>query len=302
MIRKPHLQLIAGHSVRHGIRGGAGLISIFMTLITGLILAYVVIAPLEAFDQQKSHFADRYAELSPEQNQQLTEELNKSVIKTARKAIDWATDPSEAQLKNLTDDHPAIVSAFLILLMLFTPFLICLGGFNQTSSDIDSKGLRFLLIRTERPNIFFGRFIGTYLFTAVVFAILFVILMLYMAIKVHIHAPGEMVLWLLGGYLRIMIFALPYMALCAWISCSIESGFGSMIISMMIAYLIPGFIGFGSSISSSVHYGQYLTPWGYKYWLFQPMGLQFFAGILVMLGFTVLLLFVGSRHFAKRDL
>ncbi|MBA3542060.1 MAG: hypothetical protein H0T79_20760, partial [Deltaproteobacteria bacterium] len=202
----------------------------------------------------------------------------------------------------MTEDKPAMVSAILVLLVLFTPLLVCLGGFNQTSGDISTKGLRFLLIRTERPNIFIGRFIGTYLFTAAVFALLFGILALYMGVKVKVHPTSDMVLWLLQGYVRIMLFALPYMAICAWISCAIESPFGSLVISLMLTYMVPLFIRQGEKLNDNVGYLQLSNPWGYKWWLFQPMGLQFFGGIVAMLGFTAAFLWLGNRYFGKRDL
>lgn len=302
MIRQAHLQLIAGHSVKHGIRSGSGLVAIFMTLVTGLILASVVISPLEAFQAEQNRFEQQMSQLSDAQRTEIQDEINGKVKKIASKAINWAIDPSEEQLKFLSEDHPVVISAFLVLLVLFTPFLVALAGSNQTSNDIDSKGLRFLLIRTERPNIFLGRFIGTYLFTAVVFALLFAILGVYMAAKIHLHSPGEMITWLALGYLRIMLFALPYMALCAWVSCMIESAFGSLMIALMIIYFYPALIALGKGINSAVGYLQYATPWGWKWMLLAPVGGSFFLGIGVMLAFTAALLFLGNRYFAKRDL
>ena len=249
MLRKPHLHLIAGHSVRHGIRGGAGLVSLLLTLVLGLVLASVVVAPLEQ--------AERMAATRGGDTAEVTAKVNAEVITIARKAIDWAVSPSDAQLDYLTRDHPAMVSAILVLLFLVMPLLACLGAFNQTSGDIGTKGLRFLLFRTERPNIFVGRFIGTFLFGAVTFASLFAILALYMSLKVHVHAPGEMMLWLLQGYARLLVFSLPYVALCAWVSCSIDSSFGSLMVALLVAYLLPLLISIGSGINDGVHYLQY---------------------------------------------
>lgn len=316
MIRSQHLKLIASHSARHGIRGGAGLVSIFMTLVTGLMLSYCVVAPLEMMDATRSEFDrqfEKQSNLDPtmraeiaaqkaELEAQMVERVNSEVKKIARKAIDWGVDPSEEQLKFLTDDHPALISAFLVLLMLFTPFLTCLSGFNQTSSDIDSKGLRFLLIRTERSNIFLGRLIGTYLFTMVVFGILFAILGLYFGLSVKVHEPGAMIAWLAQGYLRVMIFVLPYMALCAWVSCAISSSFGSLSIGLLVVYMYPVLIYLGTKIQPVIGYAQYVTPWGYKWWLLEPIGPKFLAGVGVMFAFTALITWLGHSYFGKRDL
>lgn len=298
MLRTPHLKLIAGHSVRHGIRGGAGLIALLLTLILGLSLASVVISPLEAIDQSANEFSNR-GELSDADRAM----MKQSVVTATRKAIDWALEPSPEQLEYLTYEHPAAVSAILVLLLVVTPLLSCLGGFNQTSGDIASKGLRFLLIRTERPNIFIGRFIGTYLFSAAVYLALFAILAIYMAIKVKVHPAGEMVTWLLSGYLRILLLSLPYIAMCALVSCSIDSAFGSLTISLLIAYMIPLLLKMGSNINAKVGYLQFMTPWGWKYWLLSsPLSGRFLGGTAVMFGFTAIFVFLGYKHFSKRDL
>lgn len=300
MIRSNHLKLIAQHSVRHGIRGGAGLMSILITLVLGLILASVVIWPIDKLNQDMDQYGER---LTADQRADVTDEVHRQVVKVASKAINWTIEPKAEQLEYLTQDKPAMISAILVLLFLVTPLLVCLGAFNQTSGDIATKGLRFLLIRTERPNIFLGRFIGTFLFTALVNLLLFAILAVYMAAKVKVHPAGDQALWLFQGYLRMLVFVLPYVAVCAWVSCAIDSSFGSLIISLLMVYFVPLFIGrAAAAVSDSISYAQYITPWGYKYWLLEPLGGKFFGGVAVMLAFTAAFLFLGMRHFGKRDL
>ncbi len=270
-----------------------------MTLVMGLSISSCVLSPLEAVDQGERRFG---RELSDEDRDRVHEKLNQEVIKIGGWAIERMVDPDETQADYLTREKPVTVSAILVLLMLVTPLLACLAGFNQTAGDISTKGLRFLLIRTERPNIFIGRFIGTYIFSALTFLVTFLILAVYMAIKVKVHAPGEMVAWLFEGYLRLMLLSLPYIALCAWISCTIDSSFGSLAISLLLAYFVPMLVAVGSGINSGVKYVAYVTPWGFKYWLLEPLGPKFFGGIAAMVGFTVLLLWAGMTHFSKRDL
>jgi ABC-type transport system involved in multi-copper enzyme maturation permease subunit len=301
MLRNAHLNLIAKHSLRHGIRGGAGLVSIALTLLVGLGLANCAIGPFEAATESANKMTAR-AQIDASDRAKIKERINADVIKVAGKVMGWVTDVDDDQLKYLVDEKPAMVSAILVLLFLVTPFFSCLGGFNQTSGDIGSKGLRFLLIRTERENIFWGRFLGTYGFAAFVNLIMFAIVAIYMAIKIDVHPTGDMLLWTAQGYLRMMIFVLPYIAMCAWISSAIDSAFGSLAINLMLAYLIPMVMGIGKNINEVVGYGQYLTPWGFKYWLLEPIGPRFFLGILAMLGFTALFLFLGHKNFRKRDL
>jgi ABC-type transport system involved in multi-copper enzyme maturation permease subunit len=270
-----------------------------MTLVMGLTLSTCVLSPLETIDQAESRYGH---ELSDSDRDRIHDKMTTEVMRLGGKAIEWAINPDENQADYLIREKPVTVSAILVLLMLVTPLLSCLAGFNQTAGDISTKGLRFLLIRTERPNIFIGRFLGTYVFSALTFLITFLILAIYMAIKVKVHGPGEMVAWLMQGYLRLMLLSLPYIALCAWISCAIDSSFGSLSISLLIAYFVPLLVGMGSKINHSVEYLAYITPWGFKYWLLEPLGPKFLGGVAAMLGFTALLFWAGLRHFSKRDL
>jgi ABC-2 type transport system permease protein len=304
MIRAPHLQLIAKHSVRHGIRGGAGLVSLFLTLIIGLFLSSILISPLDAVEQQMDQVEHKTSmELTDSQRSEIVQGVNREVIKIASKAIDWVVDPSAKQLEYLTQDKPAIISAILVVLFLVTPLFACLAGFNQTSGDIGTRGLRFLLIRTERSNIFLGRFIGTYLFSALVNLALISILAAYMAAKVNVHPKGDMVLWLFQGYARMMLFSLPYIAICAWVSCAIDSPFGSLVIALLVTYMYPLLVGRGAAVNEHVAYLQYLTPWGFKYWLLDSgTSGHFWLASLAMFAFTAAFLFLGHRFFMKRDL
>jgi hypothetical protein len=262
MIRKPHLRLIASHSVRHGIRGGAGLVAVFLTLVVGLVLSGIVLDPLSTIDDQVDRTAARmHEQISDADRARIHDEITASVIKVGGKAINWAIEPSDTTLDYLTVERPVIISAILVLLMLVTPFLACLAGFNQTAGDISTKGF-----------------------------------------KVHVHPTGEMIAWLFQGYLRLMLLGLPYIALCAFVSCAIDSAFGSLCIALLVAYFVPLLVSVGSGINSAVHYLGYITPWGFKYWLLEPFGGKFLGGIAAMLAFTVLLLWAGLTHFSKRDL
>lgn len=307
MLRKAHLNLIARHSLKHGIRGGAGLVSIALTLLIGLFLAQCAISPLESVNKNVDNAADmagRKSGVQIDQGQRdaAKQAANQQIVKLASKAMEWAIDPEPDQLEYLTEDKPAMVSVVIVLIFMAAPLFACLGGFNQTSGDIGSKGLRFLLFRTERPNIFWGRFLGTLGFAAFVNLLLFGIIALYMAVKIKVHPAGDMFMWAMQGYVRMMIFTAPYIAMCAWISSAMDSAFGSLAINLLIAFFAPAIIGVASSVEKSIHYAQYITPWGYKYWLLEPIGPKFFAGLAAMAAFTALFLWLGHRNFKKRDL
>lgn len=302
--RAAHLKLVGLYYARHNIRGGTGILFTLILLIAGLGIAAAFISPLEqiykrAVEQRKAIEAQQGIKGVPAVTKkaivdQVTKDIGEPVAK-------WATDDSE-QARFLTQDKPAVVSAILMVLMFAMPFLVCVGSFNQFSGDIQSKGLRYLLLRTERANLFFGRFLGTLVFTLVMLAVLLLVVFLYLAFKANFYAPGEVALWLLQGYVALVLFSVPYIALCSWISASIDSPFVSLVICELVIVVVPAFVAIGSGIETNIQYLGYITPWPLKYQLLHPNPLHFLAATLAMIGFTGLFLWVGMRTFQSRDL
>jgi ABC-type transport system involved in multi-copper enzyme maturation permease subunit len=303
-VRGGHLKLVAFHFARHHIRGGTGIMFTLTLLTVGLIIAAAFITPLEemhksverqrVMEQQRRGIQDGRAITKKELVDEITRQIGKPVA-------EWATDDAD-QANFLVNDRPALVSAILMVLMFAMPFLVCLGSFNQLSGDIQSKGLRYLLLRTERANLFLGRFIGTLLFTMVVLAILLAVIFLYLAFKADFYPAGKVALWLLQGYVALMLFALPYIALCAWFSATIDSPFACLVICELVALVVPAFVAIGSAIEKNFKYIGYVMPWPLKYQLLHPNPLHFLGATAAMFAFTGLYIWLGMLIFQTRDL
>jgi len=292
-LRGRHVGLIAKTHVRYSVRGGAGLIFLIISMLSGLIMANVVISPVEQISKM-----DKEAGGAGDTKKVVDQVVHKVGIP----AIKRFTSGDAEQANYLVLEKPALVSAFMVILIFFLPFLVSLGAFNQTAGDIGNRGLRYQLLRTERVNIFVGRFIGTTLFTFIVLAALLMLVLLYLVIKAKFYPAGDVVAWMLRGYLAMVIYALPWIALCAWISTAIDSAFGSMVVAQIIILFWPILTWFASQANHHASFLKYLMPWGYKWWMIHPSMSMFFAGTGVMLGFTALFGFLGLRHFQKRDL
>jgi ABC-2 type transport system permease protein len=304
-IRPGHLKLIAFNYARNLIRGGTGIMFTLAVLVVGLTIAAIFITPLEALHKSVQQENRAFMEqrgikegrevTKKELVEKITEEIGRPVAR-------WATGGDVDQVNFLTRTRPALVSAILMVLLFAMPFLVCLGAFNQLSGDIQYKGLRYLLLRTERANLFLGRFLGTVLFTIVVVAILFAVLFLYLAFKANYYPVGDVALWLLQGYVAVILFSLPYIALCSWISSALDSPFGSLAICELIAIFIPAFVAIGSNVLEQFKYLGYVMPWPLKYQLLHPNALHFLGATLAILAFTALFGWLGLRNFQYRDL
>ncbi|MHC4286369.1 MAG: hypothetical protein ACYSWZ_25890, partial [Planctomycetota bacterium] len=116
-----------------------------------------------------------------------------------------------------------------MLLIFGMPFAISFLGYNQVSGDIQSHGLRYLLLRTQRRSIYFGRFLGTVIFSTAVMAIIVLTITFYLGMKTRIYPAGALTLWALHGFLALSILMVPYIAVCSLISASVDSPFLSLV-------------------------------------------------------------------------
>lgn len=294
-LRPAHVKLIGVYWVRFSVRTGGGLMTLLVVVLTGLCVAAAFIAPVEALMKESPELGH-----SEEETADYLDRLARS--DQFVDVVNWVTGDKE-QAAYLLRDQPALLSVIFVLLLMLFPFVAALAGFNQTAGEIGNHGLRFLLLRTERPNVFVGRFLGTLAFTAASTGVMFAVLLLYITLKFSIYDAGSLLAWGGQGFLAALFICLPHIALCAWISGLMDSPFGAL----AICQLLVGFpILFLNLIDWTAGGDQSwllrLLPWGWKYDLISgDLGTRLLAyGVMTLfaLGFLAL----GVRAFQKRDL
>jgi ABC-2 type transport system permease protein len=319
-VRGKHLKLIAFHYAKHNIRGGAGVVFTFLVLTVGLLIAGAVIAPVEYLQKEIKKERERGdgprdAQVFPRQpraapdervkamtDEEITREMLDRLAKEARGPIKWILGADDDQVDYLVRDKPALVSAVILWLMWCLPFLVVLGAFNQMAGDIQHRGLRYLLLRTERANLFLGRFLGTLLFTMSVLFILLSVVFLYLVLKTKYYSPGEIALWMAQGLVMMAILALPYIALCAWMSSTADSPSVALVLILLMTAFVPVLVMVGTNITEHFKYLGYVLPWPLKFELLHPNPLHFLGATAAMLAYTALYLMLGLAMFQKRDL
>jgi hypothetical protein len=302
-----HLRLISLYGTRYAIRGGTGLVFVMLVLFFGLIVAHMLLTPVERMKVQ----------IERESGREMTDaQVMDQLIEVARPGVQWviagktpnrrgppAYDTKKVDWSSyLLEEKPALLSAVLLIMLFATPFLVALGSFNQFSGDIQSKGLRYQLLRSARTNIFFGRFLGTVFYTVAVNVLLVFIIALYLGLKLDIYSSSALISWSLRGILALAVVSIPYVAFCSWISGAIDSPFGSLTISSLIVGGVPLFALLGKKSWEPVGYLKYALPWGVQNYLLHPNALYVLGTAAACGGYTVLFLLLGHRHFVKRDL
>jgi hypothetical protein len=297
-LKAGHVSLVGRFWAKFALRTGGGIVFLLILLLTGLFVAQGYIWPVERMVESKEL---REATGGRASSAEILQEVAR--IKDVRDFVGWVSGGDQEQTSYLLDQNPALLSAILMTLMMFIPFLACYGGFNQTSGDIQNRGMRYLLLRTERANIFFGRFLGVVVFTAIYMFVVLAVVVLYLALKLRIYDAGALAAWGVQGYLALVIGALPYLAICSWISAAIDSPFGSLVLCLLLTGLpIVFMLALAGAVQVDYDTLVRFLPWGWKHDLLHGEPLKRLLAIGVMLGFTSLFTLLGLRTFHRRDL
>lgn len=295
-LRGAHVGLISRYFMRFSMRTGGGLMTVLVVLMVGLSIAGAFTSPIEMVMQSSNELGHTQGEAAS------------TIDRVARSRemaniAEWVTGSDADQVTYLLQRQPALLSAMLLVMLMAFPFITCLGAFNQTSGDIGNRGLRYILLRTERPNIFLGRFLGTVGFLATSTAFLLLVLAVYVGAKFNIYPALDLATWSVQGFVAILMLCLPYVAMCAWMSGLLDSAFGSLAICLLLTGFPILFLKLANfSTGGGNGWLERLVPWGWKYDLLSgSVGTRLLA-YAVMLGFTAFFLAVGLRAFRKRDL
>lgn len=307
-----HVKLIGLYSTKYSIRGGVGLVFLLLSLIFGLSVAHSLLQPVELLVKEG---AKRGIELTREDvvNQIKDERIIRGTVSwvLGSNAIEEIEDPEEKQAAeeeleqwtdHLLDDHPALLSAILMILLWGWPFVTIMGAFNLFSGDIQSRGIRFHLMRADRSSIFFGRVLGMVIAHALVLVFLALTIVLYMGAKLPFYGWGPLLTWGMQGCLVLIILSIPYIAASAWISSAIDSPMVSLIVITLLVGGVPIVALIGRNTWEPLENVTYLLPWGTQVYLQHHSLSHFLAATFGCLGYAAVFLFLGHRHFTRRDL
>ncbi|MBN2183285.1 MAG: hypothetical protein JW715_15345 [Sedimentisphaerales bacterium] len=322
-----HIRLISLYWSRFAVRSGSGLVYLLVALVFGLSVAHVLIMPVEQFIiQQEREMGAADPQLVRNTIISVGGPIAQWILgrKTMGEIVEESAErqraafggpggmaevsPQENEYKFdkwtgfLLEEKPALLSAILLVLLFGMPFVISFLAYNQVSGDIQSLGLRYLLLRTERSNIYFGRFIGTVIFSTIVTAIIVATITFYLGARIRIYPAMALVGWAARGFLALSILMVPYIALCSLLSASVRSPFLSLVLAKLIiaGTLIVALA--GGIAWKPARYLLYALPWGWQSQLMHPAPLHWISAVLGCLAYATVFLMLGYYRFEKRDL
>ena len=304
-----HVSLIASYSARFSVRGGIGLVFLLLSLTFGLLVAHLMMQPVEMVVQEvtsrhktESSRADMTKDVLDEVTRR-TKPVVSWVLSTKKKQSVSDADPeADRWAAFLLDERPAMLSAIFLILLVGWPFIVSFGAFDLYAGDIGSRQLRYQLLRVDRGSIYFGRLLGMLITFLAVLLLLGVTVTGYMGIKLPMYSWGALIGWASYGTAAMVCVSLPYIALCAWISASVAGPFTSLTINSLVIGGVPLFATLGKLSHEYAGYALYALPWGFQTRLFHHEPAQVGLAVAGCLLQTALFLWLGWRKFTTRDL
>ena len=319
-----HIRLISLYWSRYVVRSGSGLVYLLIALIFGLSVAHILIMPVELLIKQQKQ---KTGQMNPQEVRNKIIYIGQPIaqwvlgLKSMKEIVqenavpqrNFPNNPADRDMgisnigldpwiSFLLEKRPALLSAIFLVLLFGMPFVISFLAYNQVSGDIQSHGLRYLLLRTERRNIYFGRFLGTVIFSTVVIAIIVATITFYLGMKTRIYPAQPLVGWAVHGFLALSILMVPYIAVCSFISASVDSPF----LSLVLAKLIIAGVLFGAMLGSfawkPAKYLMYALPWGWQSHLLHPSPAHLLLAVLGCLLYAAVFVMLGYYRFERRDL
>jgi ABC-type transport system involved in multi-copper enzyme maturation permease subunit len=330
-LRKPtvdHIRLISLYWSRYAVRSGSGLVYLLIALAFGLFVANMLMTPVEQLMARQER---EMGHVDPQIVRETIIDIGRPVIqwvlgqKSLKEIIQQSQMPRRPVTKNsggmgmtkqgqksdagldpwtsfLLEERPALLSAIFLVLLFGMPFVISFLAYNQVSGDIQSHGLRYLLLRTERSNIYFGRFLGTVIFSTAVMAIIVATIVFYLGMKTRIYPALALVGWGAHGFLALALLMVPYIAVCSLISASVDSPFLSLILAKLTIAGVLLLAVLGSVAWKPAKYLLYALPWAWQGNLLHPAPAHCVGAALACLVYTAVFLMLGYYRFETRDL
>jgi len=151
------------------------------------------------------------------------------------------------------------VAVYWLFGIFIFPFIAVLMTSDQTASDASRGTIRFLLLRTSRNQLLFGRFIGQ----LIIIAILIALTMSAALIMGIIREPSNVFatipqLALVAS--NLILVCLPFIALMALFNSLIQSSKLSVVFTIILLPIVNGFITYFSTYFSPLDYLLYALP------------------------------------------
>lgn len=295
--------VLFGGEWRRTVRSARVVVLLLLFAMFTLLALMIVGAASNAVDRQLS--AQLASGASPEAAAQAMEQLR-------RGTIGFLFSDDAAAIEALSR-IPLVVLVVFRLTLVFLPLYIALMGFDQLAGEIGPKAIRYLLVRTSRSAILFGKFLGQ---AAVLVGLVLIIdtaIFTYARITHPDFGSGIAILMLFKLWAAATLFSLAYLALTTLCSALFRSPAVSLVFNVVVLFGFWLIDAIGqraellaqlnaSETPSPVALVRYLSPSHYAAGLLHPALSHFAISGGAYAGFALVFLLAAYGVMRERDL
>jgi Cu-processing system permease protein len=207
-------------------------------------------------------------------------------------AVDLAPDA----LTGIFRDHPPMLIAVFALALAVTPLLAVLMSSDQTATDIRTRHLRFLLLRTDRLSLFLGRALGTLAAFAIAQAAAMAAVVLAIGVSRVEGAGGA--LYLVRAYSATVLLATPCVALMAALGALAAHASRGLMLAMLVWMVVSIAV---AASDGDLEPLRYVLPSAMKHHAISDRAVDLGPLAAFQLAYTVVALAAGFAVFRRRD-
>ena len=197
--------------------------------------------------------------------------------------------------------QPAFLSILFLVFCMIIPSIFVFSSFNQISGDAKNRGLRYILMRTDRHSLFIGKLLGSIVVTFLFLLVLFISILLYVRIKLDLYATYSLIKWGVRGFLGFAVISVPYIALALTFSGLINSGAGALGSTLGLLIIIPLLGRLLKTIWEPLWIINLLLPYKLSFFIFHPKGWVVLISAVGLIGYAAIYGFLGLLYFRRRD-
>ncbi len=289
--------LISSFSFKQRMRSAATFLTYTLGAFVVLSVANLIYVPLEWI--AKSEFG---AMIAAQGTQGQGNTLFLQFIQGTIAELLGVTTPDNNFARFILLDRPGFASLSFLVFSSLLPFLTMLIGASAISSDNQNKGLRFVLLRTSRRDIFNGKLAAVALINTMLTLLVFVLTFVFTALKYpEVYQVGELLLWTLRGFVAMVLASLPFCVLAVALSAVINSVAGSLLTGLGIL-LVPGITLLASSALKEIRVIEFLLPQKAAFYLLHPEPAYVLVALASVAAYSLVFYFGGLKIFERRNL
>ncbi len=214
---------------------------------------------------------------------------------------------ADAETRESLEKQPPIVLYYVLTSFFFVPLLIMLTSAETVAQEHQSRGVRFVAMRTGRAEFALGKALGQGALLALVTLLAGAVCLGIAAWKLSDFTWGTGLESLLVFWPRVLAYSLPFLgvaAFCSMNSASVMSARVFALLGLFALWLAHHAAGLytGSPLESWFRVLDFLTPYAHQDDLWRPTWSVVGPQVLVLAGLTIGYLCLGLLFYRRRDL